>query len=194
MTDPRRKSRGVPANPYQVLGVSPYATVDQIRRAYRVSARGCHPDVNPPEKKAWAEAQMARLNEARGLLTNPIRRAQYDAAHPPPAPAKPAPPIEPIDPAQLKINLRGDPEMRRRAGVFWTGIGLALALIAAGVYYGLIGADNAPQPVRALGEFVGGERVLSLGGFVSLNAGELALLLLGILLISLPITWLWLRR
>ena len=195
MADPRNKSRR-PAvlTPYQLLGVSPYATLEEIRQAFRDLARRYHPDANPPSKKAWAEDRMRRLNETYDLLSDPIRRAKYDAAHPPPPPAPPPLPIEPIDPTRIDIDLRGDPEMRRRAIWFWIGIALALALIAGGIYFGLVGADNAPDPLVALGEFVSGERMLNVGGQLTLSVGELALFLLGVFLTAIPLAWLWLRR
>jgi len=36
-----------PAEPYRVLGVSPTASADDVRRAFRTLVRRYHPDANP---------------------------------------------------------------------------------------------------------------------------------------------------
>lgn len=185
--------RGI-STPYEILSVSPYATAEEIRRAYHDLAKRYHPDANPPDKRAWAEAQMKSLNEAYALLSDSVRRAHYDEQHPPPPPAKPAPPIAPIDPAQIKIDLRDDPEMRRRATLFWSALAFSLLLLVVGVYYGLVGGENAPQPLQVFGEFLTGQRVLRIGSMLTFTVGELGLTLLGIFICMIPIAWLWLRR
>jgi len=68
-------------DPYAVLDLPPNATPDEIRAAYRRRAAECHPDVLPPEKKAWAVEQMVQLNAARDLLLNFRRRVQYHREH-----------------------------------------------------------------------------------------------------------------
>ncbi len=50
------------ANPYNVLGVSPGATDDEIKKAYRRLAKENHPDLNPD--RATAEKRMAEINAA----------------------------------------------------------------------------------------------------------------------------------
>ena len=49
-------------DPYRVLGVSPQATDDEIKKAYRALAKKYHPDVN--NGSAEAEAKMKEVNEA----------------------------------------------------------------------------------------------------------------------------------
>jgi curved DNA-binding protein CbpA len=62
---------------YAVLGVSPAATHQQIRAAYRRLAVSSHPDLNP-QVAAQAERKMIRINVAASVLLDPTRRAEYD--------------------------------------------------------------------------------------------------------------------
>jgi curved DNA-binding protein len=61
---------------YQVLGVARDASADQIKQAFRRLARKFHPDVS---KEPDAAARMSELNEANAVLSDPERRAAYDA-------------------------------------------------------------------------------------------------------------------
>ena len=61
---------------YQLLGVPRDATADAIKKAYRQAARKYHPDVS---KEADASARMSEVNEAYAALSDPERRAAYDA-------------------------------------------------------------------------------------------------------------------
>ena len=49
-------------DPFSVLGVSPSATEDEIKTAYRRLAKQYHPDLNPGDQ--FAEAKMKEINEA----------------------------------------------------------------------------------------------------------------------------------
>ncbi len=53
-------------DPYQVLGVAPGASDDEIKAAYRTLAKKYHPDLN--QGSAQAEAKMREVNEAYTLL------------------------------------------------------------------------------------------------------------------------------
>lgn len=61
---------------YDVLGVSPGAGADEIKRAYRQLARRYHPDISGDERGA-AFKELAR---AYDVLGNPSRRRGYDAS------------------------------------------------------------------------------------------------------------------
>lgn len=63
-------------NPYDLLGVAPTATADEIRRAYRKLAKLHHPDVNPG-KPDTAEMFKA-IASAYALLSDADKRARYD--------------------------------------------------------------------------------------------------------------------
>src|SRR5437764_14694537 len=62
--------------PYEVLGVKPDATADEIRKAYRKLAKQFHPDLNPG--KPAAEARFKAVSAAHDILSDPEKRAGYD--------------------------------------------------------------------------------------------------------------------
>ncbi len=64
-------------DPYQVLGVSPNASEDEIRQAYRTLAKKYHPDLNPNDPAA--AQKMNEVNEAYDLLKNPQAYRQQQA-------------------------------------------------------------------------------------------------------------------
>lgn len=61
---------------YETLGVDKNASQDEIKKTFRKLARKYHPDVS---KEANAAAKMAQLNEANAVLSDPEKRAAYDA-------------------------------------------------------------------------------------------------------------------
>lgn len=61
---------------YEILGVNPSATDDQIKAAYRKLARKFHPDLNPGDKAA--EARFKELQEAYDVLSDSEKRKKYD--------------------------------------------------------------------------------------------------------------------
>jgi len=96
------------ASYYDVLGVSVFADVDEVRRAYYRKAQVLHPDrfaAAPEAERRRAEDEMKTVNEAWNTLRNPDTRRRYDA----------------------EIGLTGEPgeEEEFAEGVFWEDDGEA---------------------------------------------------------------------
>jgi curved DNA-binding protein CbpA len=64
------------SNLYRILGVSEYATDQQIRQAYRALAKRYHPDVNQGD--ARAAEKFKEVAAAYEVLSDPILRSNYD--------------------------------------------------------------------------------------------------------------------
>ena len=61
-------------DPYKVLGVSPDASDEEIKRAYRRLAKQYHPDLNPGDEAA--AKKMQQLNAAYEQIKNPEKARQ----------------------------------------------------------------------------------------------------------------------
>jgi len=62
------------ADPYRVLGVSPDASDEEIKRAYRRLAKQYHPDANPGDEVA--AQKMQEINAAYDQIKNPEKYRQ----------------------------------------------------------------------------------------------------------------------
>lgn len=91
---------------YELLGVSPAATPEQIAEAYFERSRLFHPDLRHREDLAQFEKELTtvftRLKTAFAVLSDPKQRAQYDAA----LEATPAP--------ATVVDTTSDPQARRQ--------------------------------------------------------------------------------
>ena len=105
---------------YDVLGLEPGASPEQVASAYRFSVEMYAEDalaiyslLEPGE----VEAQRARIEEAWQVLGDPVRRRAYDEGHgfAPPGPPVAALPETPVaDPAEVEIpEVLTGPELRR---------------------------------------------------------------------------------
>lgn len=61
---------------YEILGVQSGATEQDLKAAFRKTAKDCHPDVSHGDKNA--EQKFKELNEAYEVLKDPQKRAAYD--------------------------------------------------------------------------------------------------------------------
>ena len=63
-------------NPYDVLGVTPGASAEEIQKAYRGKAKKFHPDLNPGNSQA--EEQFKRVSAAYDLVGDSEKRGRFD--------------------------------------------------------------------------------------------------------------------
>lgn len=62
-------------NPYNILGVAPTATTEEIKKAYRTLAMRHHPD---RATHPGSETRFNAIKTAYELLSDPRKRAEYD--------------------------------------------------------------------------------------------------------------------
>ena len=63
---------------YKILGVAEFDNADDIKKAYRKLARKLHPDVAGNSDEALA--RFKEINEAYEILSNQVKKAEYDRA------------------------------------------------------------------------------------------------------------------
>lgn len=67
------------SDPYKVLGVSPDASDEEIKRAYRKLAKQYHPDLNPGDEVA--AKKMQQINAAYDQIKNPEKYQQQSSGY-----------------------------------------------------------------------------------------------------------------
>jgi hypothetical protein len=116
---------------YEQLGVPSNASAEEIRDAYRALARMLHPDQQTdPHLKQIAEQQMRKLNPIYTVLSDAMRRRQYDEDL-----------AEEFSPAVAMSTPRPVGESRILGRFVWSGA----ILVAAGLLYWLA-AGNSGLP------------------------------------------------
>lgn len=63
-------------DPYKVLGITPSATNEEVKKAYKTLAQKYHPDKNEGPMREYAESKMKEVNEAYDEILR--RRANGD--------------------------------------------------------------------------------------------------------------------
>jgi hypothetical protein len=77
------------SNYYQILEIGEDASIEEIKRSYRRLARTYHPDVTTTPE---AETKFKEINRAYDVLSDPLKRADYDnVLHPTEEAPKPPP-------------------------------------------------------------------------------------------------------
>jgi hypothetical protein len=123
---------------YDDLGVTPHASPDEIREAYRTLVRLFHPDQQKdPALKRAAEGQMRRINECYEVLADPERRRRYDMQM-----------YAPQQPRNTPVVIRPTTTIvvgRRLAISSWVWIAAAAASV--GLIFWL-SVQGQPRPIR----------------------------------------------
>lgn len=207
-------------DPYRELGLTPDASQEEIRRAYRALARRYHPDHAPEGKQREFEEKMKRVNAAYALLSHPERRAQYDhqrrnggaaprTSHA--TPSAPTPHAAPNDPYvqmrigyqqrfyRMQVNTRQLPVWAQLFSGLFAGLGLVAGFLM-GLPFGIVGCIPG-----ALVGLIGGMLVGLFAVYLLLLGLPIALLawlgywalgipgaLLGVLA-GAPLGWRWVR-
>lgn len=112
---------------YDVLGLNPTASAQEVRQAWRRLAQQNHPDRG---EAADSEA-MALINQAYEVLSDPDRRARYDYGTRPGEPRQPG-----------RVELPGQRAKRRLA---WGAAGSLVLASATWAFVQGLGKSDAPS-------------------------------------------------
>lgn len=64
-------------NLYSILGVKETASMEEIKKAYRVLAKKYHPDTNPNNPEA--DRKFKEIGDAYAILSDEKKRSEYDS-------------------------------------------------------------------------------------------------------------------
>jgi DnaJ-like protein len=118
--------RNVPRTLYDTLGVTPSATTDEIRAAYRKLAQVCHPD-----KSTGDEAAFKEINTAHQVLSSSYKRGLYDMQ---------------LSTGEAQVILReGIVKEGIDASVVRLNVLVSIILVAVGITLGVYGDKPAPN-------------------------------------------------
>ena len=65
-------------NYYEILQINQNASSEIIEKAYKTLAKKYHPDLQEESKKSESEEILKEINEAYEVLSDPIKRKNYD--------------------------------------------------------------------------------------------------------------------
>ena len=131
-------------SPYEVLGVKPDASADEIRQAYRKLAKQHHPDLNPGNQEA--ERRFKEIAAANDLLSDPDKRARFDRGEIDASGAEQAPRHSYRDFAEADAGARYHPQDTHPEDIedlFASYFGGGRAQGAGGARFRARGADHA---------------------------------------------------
>jgi curved DNA-binding protein CbpA len=144
---------------YDVLGVDPAVSPDDLRRAYVRRARALHPDRHvgaDPVQAARAARAMQDVNEAWRVLRDPGTRAAYDRGLRRP-PVGTAPLRTASAPAASTVRTAPpDPAARVVRGLPWVVAAFVLGAIFVFTAFAGGTSDNGPSPSDWVGKCVTG--------------------------------------
>jgi hypothetical protein len=142
-------------DPYEILGVASTATAAEIRAAYLTAVARYHPDKHAENPLAdLATQKLATLNQAYELLSEPDRRARFDAGE----------------------RDRGAPGQHRRPTTGHDRLLATLARAVGGLVLLVLVVRALPLLIRGL-TAVGGHGGLWLGGALGMVLAVVVLLI-----------------
>lgn len=139
-------------NHYTTLAVSPRASMEEIRQAYREAVKKYHPDRHPDTPERYEE-QFKQVQAAYAVLSDPIQRSQYDyrmgfSYQTPPQSERvrkpPQPEASPMPPSQT-VRAKTDSVWQ----VWRHELRYALLLLLGSVGFGVLFVLTAPAYLRA---------------------------------------------
>jgi hypothetical protein len=89
LRDAQRRLAANPMDHYRVLGLTPGASADDVKKAFRRLAIKCHPDKQAGlgrEARERMERRFKEITEANSVLSDPVRARAPAHPHPPPTP------------------------------------------------------------------------------------------------------------